>query len=73
VCTASADYKYARVIARHQLIRLEYIKHPVNLESIWNLKYVWTRPFPADFTIIFQNDDLMHPVLLAMQVAVLQA
>jgi glycosyltransferase involved in cell wall biosynthesis len=68
-----SEVSYDAIIKRHLNMGFEYIRHSENIQSIGNFMFAWKRASSAEYTMIFHDDDLMHPELLARQVAELEA
>lgn len=53
-------------------LSIEYIKHPSNLGSVGNIEYALRHKSGTKYKILFHDDDLMHPSLLAEEVKFLE-
>jgi glycosyltransferase involved in cell wall biosynthesis len=68
-----SDVSYDAVVKRHSIMGLEYIRHSENIQSTGNFMFAWKQASSAKYSMIFHDDDLMHPELLARQIAELEA
>jgi glycosyltransferase involved in cell wall biosynthesis len=69
----ASDKDYGPVLKQYRDLDLEYVRHEQNMGSSGNFKYAWSMPTESPYMMIFHDDDLMHPNLLAEEVALLEA
>lgn len=69
----ASDKDYGPVLKQYRDLDLEYVRHNQNMGSSGNFKYAWSMPTESPYMMIFHDDDLIHPNLLAEEVAVLEA
>ena len=52
---------------------IAYVRHPQNIGSTGNFKYAWSCTTDTEYMMVFHDDDLMHPDLLAEETAILDS
>jgi glycosyltransferase involved in cell wall biosynthesis len=63
---------YTAVISAFTDLGVEYVRNPTNLGGAGNIALALERYRGPDFTIVFHDDDIMHPRLIEWQRGVLE-
>jgi len=64
---------YEETLKQYSDLDIEYVRHPQNIGSMGNFRYAWSRTTDTEYMMVFHDDDLMHPHLLAEEIAVLES
>ncbi|KAF0208853.1 MAG: glycosyltransferase [Actinomycetota bacterium] len=65
--------EYAPVLAEYAALDIEYIRNPENIGAARNIEKAREIGARSEFHVVFHDDDLMHPWMLELQVAALNA
>jgi hypothetical protein len=68
-----SDQDYSLVLAEYGDLSIEYVRNDSNIGASGNVAKALRMAVRADYLIVFNDDDLMHPRMLEWQVAALDS
>ncbi|QWD76423.1 glycosyltransferase family 2 protein [Polynucleobacter sp. MWH-UH24A] len=68
----ASQFNCKQIINKFTNLNISYIRHSKNIGSTGNFMYAWSMNIDTPYTMIFHDDDIMHPELLKICLSTLK-